>query len=594
MDSIPQTFGALVAFLGLVAPGLLFELLRERRRPSIEETTFREASRVALTSLAFTSWAVLLLAVAKLVAPGAVVDPGQWLRSGREYAAAHPTLVASTIFVEVALACLLVVLADRALGRRTKGHIVNGSIWFQLFRQRRPANSTAWVHARLTDSSEIWGYVGDYTPGEQLDNRELAIVGPALRIRQPGARASMPLNRWSSIAIRGDSISWMKVTYVDNVTRRIRPAVIPPHSDPSPRELSRMVDNVALKILRWGVFAVTAAGVVAAFANNGSLVIPTSRALGFASAVVLVLFLLLELAQLPASAGTRGYGWTTVLLGADGRFSTSKSAVWLWTVGLAYALLFLTGVVIFVRPAAGAKIFSPGNWDDYLVLLGGPYAAAVLAKFAVVSKLSSGTLSKSLVPGTSNPAAQGAADPTATTGLSDLVKNDSGGLDLVDSQYFVFNIVAFAFAAGVFISNNFSASVTAASGKYALPVIPSTLLALTGASAATYVANKTAQKTGPTISTVTPSTALNAGATVTILGTNLVPQGTPASQAAAQTTVWLSVDDNSVPATTISSTSATPKKVTFTMPPGYPAKTVHLYVVSAGGVPTGSYPIDAA
>lgn len=49
----PQTMGALAAFLALVAPGIVFELRRERRRARRAETAFREAARVALGSLAF-------------------------------------------------------------------------------------------------------------------------------------------------------------------------------------------------------------------------------------------------------------------------------------------------------------------------------------------------------------------------------------------------------------------------------------------------------------------------------------------------------------------------------------------------------------
>jgi Family of unknown function (DUF6338) len=59
---IPQTAAALLAFPALVAPGIVFENLRERRRPSIEQTTFREISGIALASLYFTVLSLTLLA----------------------------------------------------------------------------------------------------------------------------------------------------------------------------------------------------------------------------------------------------------------------------------------------------------------------------------------------------------------------------------------------------------------------------------------------------------------------------------------------------------------------------------------------------
>jgi hypothetical protein len=58
---VPQTIGALASFLALVAPGIVFELLRERRRAGARESAFHEASRVAVSSLAFTLAATMIL-----------------------------------------------------------------------------------------------------------------------------------------------------------------------------------------------------------------------------------------------------------------------------------------------------------------------------------------------------------------------------------------------------------------------------------------------------------------------------------------------------------------------------------------------------
>src|SRR6476620_7509987 len=86
---IPETLGAILVFLAFIAPGLSFELLRERRRPSIEETAFREASRIALTSVLFSGCALVLLGVIRAVHTSWLVDPGAWLVGGNAYAAAH-------------------------------------------------------------------------------------------------------------------------------------------------------------------------------------------------------------------------------------------------------------------------------------------------------------------------------------------------------------------------------------------------------------------------------------------------------------------------------------------------------------------------
>lgn len=71
---IPEGFATFLTFLGLVAPGLVYQLVLERRQPRRGETTFREASRIALTSLAFTVTSLLALAIAQRF-----FAPARWL-----------------------------------------------------------------------------------------------------------------------------------------------------------------------------------------------------------------------------------------------------------------------------------------------------------------------------------------------------------------------------------------------------------------------------------------------------------------------------------------------------------------------------------
>lgn len=210
----PDTLAALLAFLAFIAPGLSFELLRERRRPSVEETAFREASRIALTSLLFSGGALVIVVVIRAIHRSWFVDPGTWLKSGAAYASVHLPAVGLTVMVFVGSALTLAVATDVAFRRRAAGQIVPGSIWFSLFRQHRPQGTNPWIHIRLADETEIWGYAGDYTPEQKLDNRELLVEGPQLQYRRKGATENTLLPNWSFIAVRGETISWMKVQYV--------------------------------------------------------------------------------------------------------------------------------------------------------------------------------------------------------------------------------------------------------------------------------------------------------------------------------------------------------------------------------------------
>ena len=222
---VPETFGALLAFFGLVAPGLAFELLREKRRPSLEETAFREASRIALTSLLFTVGSLAVLAIIRRVNNSLVADVAEWIERGNDYVRENLALVSMTLLLELLVALGLVVAVDWFFRRSAPGHIVPGSIWFQLFRRRRPAGTTPWVHIKLVDETEIWGFVGDYSADQDLDNRELTIVGPKLEYRRKG-NPDESLDSWSSISVRGDSINWLKVAYVSDDSPPNRPRLV--------------------------------------------------------------------------------------------------------------------------------------------------------------------------------------------------------------------------------------------------------------------------------------------------------------------------------------------------------------------------------
>jgi Family of unknown function (DUF6338) len=95
---IPQTAAALLAFLFLVAPGIVFENLRERRRPTFDQTTFREVSRVALASLCFSVLSLILL-------------------EGNGYVQGHYRVVAGFFLAELAVAVALAMATASYLGR---------------------------------------------------------------------------------------------------------------------------------------------------------------------------------------------------------------------------------------------------------------------------------------------------------------------------------------------------------------------------------------------------------------------------------------------------------------------------------------------
>ncbi len=225
----------------------------------------------------------------------------------------------------------------------------------------------------------------------------------------------------------------------------------------------------------------------------------------------------------------------------------------MWTVLVAYVLVYFSCKTWFDHQPKPLRHDRRGRnhrgtaWNDYLILLGGPFAALVLSKGIVNTQVNGGTLQKTV-----------ANDGSAS--LTQILTNDNGDPDLVDTQYFLFNVVAFAYV------------VIGLASKHQLPAIPSLLLALTGTSAATYTINKAVQENAPSVNAVTPST-VKPGDTVVITGTNLIPAG---SVGLPRVTIGGQL------ATVRDDASAT--RVTAVVPPGLAAGTSSLVLTTSGNV----------
>lgn len=252
--------------------------------------------------------------------------------------------------------------------------------------------------------------------------------------------------------------------------------------------------------------------------------------------------------------GGRSYGAFSALIGADGRTSTSKTQAGLWTVVLAWGIAFLLGRHLFEHQPLH-YVLPQDTWDQYLIVLGGPFAAAVLAKGVVTYKLANGSLTKTTV------------GPDQAT-INQVLQNDANQTDLVDSQYFLFNLVAIVY----FLAQIARTPV--------LPTMPAVLLATTSGAAALYLSYKAAASNKPVISAVVPRTARQ-GDVLTISGSNILGGGTPSEvQVQTDKSGTLDVQGN-----------ATDSQVKATMPPGATTGQQDLLLVSGAGNSSDPYNI---
>jgi hypothetical protein len=200
----------------------------------------------------------------------------------------------------------------------------------------------------------------------------------------------------------------------------------------------------------------------------------------------------------------RAYRFRTLIIGMDNRWSTSKLQPVLWTYAILFGVLALMLAKAMKNPAGFEALtkMKSDDWDVYLILLGGPFAAFVLAKFSTSAKVDDGTVQKTTADtSTLNP----------LKGVGEVVSDDSGNGSLGDTQYFAFNLVALAYFLGVLCANL----------QKGFPDLPSILVGLTSVSAATYVAKKAVEKSTPSLASVVPAKA-SQNSPVEVWGANLV------------------------------------------------------------------------
>ncbi|HEX8867961.1 MAG TPA: DUF6338 family protein [Lentzea sp.] len=226
---VPQTIGTLASFLVLVAPGIVFELLRERRRAGGQESAFHEAARVAVSSLALSLASTLLLlgvhALTSALSGGRLFVDLQALVVDSTYARQHVWLVGASIVAELVLACLLALAFDYVLAgrRRQPPSIGRQSAWVKVFRHDRPAGALCWVHVMLDDGASFFGFLRSYDAAGDPETREIVLEGVKLTyVGEPVAGGTKEVTvigqDWERVVVPGSRIRYLRVQYLDKNT----------------------------------------------------------------------------------------------------------------------------------------------------------------------------------------------------------------------------------------------------------------------------------------------------------------------------------------------------------------------------------------
>jgi hypothetical protein len=266
---------------------------------------------------------------------------------------------------------------------------------------------------------------------------------------------------------------------------------------------------------RWVTAFVIAGAIIVsggwAYSTNDSRHHQLAGAIWTTAVVLLLILLLLERAA-SARASGNNYGYLDAIVGADGRISTSKTVVFIWTLELGTALALLGAVVVWDRSASTAdQIFGSGdNWDGYFLLLGGPFAAAIVAK-GITTTTAIDPTAKPVTADASPAKVAQVATVGGNASAGDIVTNDDGTVSFADSQYAIFSFIAGLYFVGALIGNviSYGKAAPGVTPTIGLPSIPSALLGLTSAAALAYVGNKAVSTQGTRLSSLAPNPVTN-------------------------------------------------------------------------------------
>jgi hypothetical protein len=188
-------------------------MLAERRRAGLDESAFREASRVVFASLVFSGIATAMLLLLRSIKSSWMPDPRQLLLHEDTYFGARYGLILRALVIELGIALILALCTHKFLSKRQGGESIRQlSGWTQAFKRDRPVDHEVYVRVRLTSGSVYSGKVGHFTAGLDTEDREL-VLAPPLSAKPPtGSMTPLP-PLYQRVVLRGEAIDVISVDY---------------------------------------------------------------------------------------------------------------------------------------------------------------------------------------------------------------------------------------------------------------------------------------------------------------------------------------------------------------------------------------------
>jgi hypothetical protein len=216
---VPASWLAVLLFFLLVMPGLVFDILSERRRVGSSESTFREISRVLVASIGFSAATLLILVLVRIfLAPTWLPDPGALAREGSRYVTHNYQVLAWTLGVGVIFSTMLAVGTHYVLKRKHGApDIEKVSTWTKVFQHHNEGDWRVYVRVRLDDGAIYAGTLLHHTSDLENDDRELILGRPGHATKSPGGTLTEMPNDWKRIVIHSSAIKTLFAGCIEDI-----------------------------------------------------------------------------------------------------------------------------------------------------------------------------------------------------------------------------------------------------------------------------------------------------------------------------------------------------------------------------------------
>ncbi|WP_194860501.1 DUF6338 family protein [Dietzia sp. SYD-A1] len=210
----PTSWLTLAFFFAFFAPGIFFDLLRNKKLPNRDESIARESTRAILVSTWCSAVSIaivaIIVAIVRALNQELLPSPRETLGADKGFIldnfVALAPLSASFVVFSLITSCLTYKIAYR----NEPGRISQQSTWTKAFRGDAPEGSYPLVRVKMTSGTGWTGRIAHFSPDLSRDDRELVLAPPLSTKSGDNVRE---LANWGRVILPGDQIESISVQY---------------------------------------------------------------------------------------------------------------------------------------------------------------------------------------------------------------------------------------------------------------------------------------------------------------------------------------------------------------------------------------------